>query len=178
MFRAVLLQRRVNVKCINLSNRSVPNCSDVTILHLVSGLCPSSVLWTQHVSETELFLILRGKITSAGWVGPKIWKQQLFIYNTSVPINLKFLTWEVDNQFRKSCVILRILDFGKIQTSRRILTEVRISLTICKHFNRTTAFLGAFRIAKLFTQIFWKPAWKQNSVKPRNFCYFLGIEGH
>jgi hypothetical protein len=70
------------------------------------------------------------------------------------------------------------VDYGKIQTSRRILREVRISLIICKLFQQTTAFLGAFRIAKLFTQNFWKRAGKQNSANPRNFYYFLGIKEH
>jgi len=59
-------------------------------------------------------------------------------------------------------VILRIPEYGKIQMSRRILREVIMSLVICKHFQQTTAFLGAFRIAKLFTQNAWKPAGKKS----------------
>jgi len=69
------------------------------------------------------------------------------------------------------------MDYGKIQMSRRIVREVIMNLIICKHFQQTTAFLGDFRIAKLFTQNAWKPAGKQNNVNPFNFYYFLRIRG-
>lgn len=154
-----LLQRCCNVKCINLLNRSVSNCSDVTILHLMSGPFPSSVLCKKHVSGSKLFLILRRKIRNTGLVGLKIWKQQLFISNTSVPIISSFSPGEGNNHFRRSCVILRI------------------SLIICKHFQQIITFLGTFKIANLINQNVWKAAGKQNNMNPCNFHYFFK-KGH
>jgi len=55
---------------------------------------------------------------------------------------------------------------------------MRINLIICRYFQQTIAFLGAFRIAKLFTQNAWKPGEKQNNVNPSNFYYFLKIKGN
>jgi hypothetical protein len=50
---------------------------------------------------------------------------------------------------------------------------MRINLIICKHFQQIIAFIGAFRIAKLFTQNASKPGGKQNNVNPCNFYFLL-----
>jgi hypothetical protein len=117
-------------------------------------------------------VVLRGK----DWKYQMSWAQNLPLgHNCAGTSQISHLRNEVN---RKSCVLLGELHYGKLLTSNRIMREVRISLINYKHFQQSTAFLAAFRTAKLFIQNAWKPAGIPNNVNLCNIHYFFRIQEH